>query len=302
MHETSNQSRVVPAMRKVLEARPYAGIPDASMLGSIRQTALFRDMEQYSDSFLKLNMSALAKYRKVSDPFHSWSRRWEYPYCYSRLASFIQPSVQTSVLDAGSGWTFFPFYITQSRRGTKVHCCDSDPTLGVLFNCANRSMYTNVAFERGDIIRLAYPDCSFDIVYCISVLEHLEPGDRNRALSEFRRVLRNGGLLALTFDISLSGSTQIPVDEAERLLLSIKERFHPEGEYSLAEALTCPNLLTGPRHPIQRVLITGRQILRGSVRENDIADFLRNKRRNPTSSYAPSNSLTIFAGSFIKEA
>lgn len=48
----------------------------------------------------------------------------------------------------------------------------------------------------GDVQRLPFSDCSFDIVFCSQVLEHVpEPW---QALAEFRRVLKEGGHLILT--------------------------------------------------------------------------------------------------------
>jgi ubiquinone/menaquinone biosynthesis C-methylase UbiE len=47
--------------------------------------------------------------------------------------------------------------------------------------------------KTGDILALPYPDGSFDTVLLISILEHLQPGDQDRAFSEIYRVLKTGG-------------------------------------------------------------------------------------------------------------
>jgi ubiquinone/menaquinone biosynthesis C-methylase UbiE len=53
----------------------------------------------------------------------------------------------------------------------------------------------NLSFQVGDVYQLEFPDASFDVVYAHQVLQHLaRPVD---ALSELRRVLRPGGLLAV---------------------------------------------------------------------------------------------------------
>jgi ubiquinone/menaquinone biosynthesis C-methylase UbiE len=56
----------------------------------------------------------------------------------------------------------------------------------------------SVIFEEWHILEgLTYPDDPFDIVYCSQVLGHLPPPDLPlRALTEMRRVLKPGGILA----------------------------------------------------------------------------------------------------------
>lgn len=48
---------------------------------------------------------------------------------------------------------------------------------------------------QGSVLELPYPDASFDLVFCFSVIEHLR--EYGKALSEMRRVLRPAGLLLL---------------------------------------------------------------------------------------------------------
>jgi ubiquinone/menaquinone biosynthesis C-methylase UbiE len=56
----------------------------------------------------------------------------------------------------------------------------------------------SVVFEEGNVLeRLAYPDNTFDIIFCSQLFGHLPPPDQPRqALAEMRRVLKPGGVLA----------------------------------------------------------------------------------------------------------
>jgi ubiquinone/menaquinone biosynthesis C-methylase UbiE len=73
----------------------------------------------------------------------------------------------------------------------------------------------DVNYKVGDATGLEFPDDTFDRVYCISVLEHLEEETRNGkpfsarkrnldivAINELLRVLKPGGILAITADWS----------------------------------------------------------------------------------------------------
>ena len=52
-----------------------------------------------------------------------------------------------------------------------------------------------------DLTRLPFPAEQFDVVTCVSVLEHLPETARLRGLSEMARVLRPGGRLIVTYDL-----------------------------------------------------------------------------------------------------
>jgi SAM-dependent methyltransferase len=59
--------------------------------------------------------------------------------------------------------------------------------------------WRRLTLETADATRLQYPDASFDAAYSASVIEHI-PGDGDStAMAELARVIRPGGLLALTF-------------------------------------------------------------------------------------------------------
>ncbi len=200
------------------------GIPTLAAYRQLRDSSLFKDVEAYSDAFLARNRRDLRAYRWAPDPMRQWSRRWEYPFCLDHLVA-CGGATGLAVLDAGSGITFFPFLL--ASRGFHVECCDIDRSLAPIFARVSDTMGLHVPFSACDLAALPHADATFDALYCISVLEHCR--EYGRIVDEFSRVLRPGGLLVLSFDISLDGLWDIPPARARELLRSVGARFSVNG-------------------------------------------------------------------------
>ena len=74
-----------------------------------------------------------------------------------------------------------------------------------------------------------------DAICCISVLEHTS--NYSEILDEFLRVLKPGGLLALTFDLSLDGKFELPKAQAKQLLREIGDKFDAPDDVELIAEL-----------------------------------------------------------------
>jgi ubiquinone/menaquinone biosynthesis C-methylase UbiE len=93
------------------------------------------------------------------------------------------------VLDAGCGTGWFSQRAVE--RGASV--VSLDVGMSLLQRVAEKCDSRRVA---GDLLSLPFPSGSFDVVVCSEVIEHtLDP---RRAVVELGRVLRLGGLMALT--------------------------------------------------------------------------------------------------------
>ena len=102
-----------------------------------------------------------------------------------------------SVLDCGSG----PGTITCDIAGRiplgRVVGVDNDRTqVRLATETAKNRDLLNVEFRLASAYELPFPAESFDAVFSHALLEHL--GDPGRAISEFLRVLRPGGVVGLT--------------------------------------------------------------------------------------------------------
>jgi SAM-dependent methyltransferase len=205
------------------------GIPLLSELDAHLNSDEYRHHVEFNRAFLDRNDAAMERYGKLwaKDTFRLWSRRWEYPFVAERLISFAAqqaPGEPLRVLDAGSGVTYFPYYLCAQIPSAQVTCFDSNPSYHPMFAAVNSEMAgASVRFVEGMLQTLPMADDSLDAVCCISVLEHT--GNYDAILDEFARVLRPGGMLVLTFDLSLDDRFELKREDADRLLRMLALKF-----------------------------------------------------------------------------
>jgi len=221
------------------------GIPSVQDYKLLLESDIFMEMEQYSDIFLFSNKNILQDYMKkwVADPLHQWSRQWEYPFVYSKIQELAQHKSQLRILDAGSGVTFFPYFLN-AKSNASVCCCDYDKNLSNIFKNINFCKGKIEEFSAANLSSIPYEKESFFIVYCISVLEHTD--NYEAIIEEFFRILRPGGSLVVTFDISLDGTRDIDIDRAISLLSSLANRFEVDSTIydNLHSRVLDPNIFT----------------------------------------------------------
>ena len=229
-------------MKKYLRS----GIPSKVEYKLLLESAEFHEMEMFSTQFLANHRSVLARFAKkwVSDPLHQWSRQWEYPFVFGRIESSLTNTGKPRILDAGSGVTFFPYYLKQKINSAEVYCCDSDESLEAIYRVINGSVQSGVEFTRADMRKLPFQDDWFDAVYCISVLEHTD--NYEEIIDDFHRVLTPGGKLIVTFDISLDGTRDISIERAAKLIDALNKKFDSDDptDDALKTDLSNPDIFT----------------------------------------------------------
>lgn len=172
-------------------------------------------------------------------PHDWWSRFYEYEWA-SKFAD-----KNDVVLDAACGVSHpFKFYLTEKCQA--VYACDLDPRIlnydaiieetKIIFgeNAAlqlTESTYIDdVHFSLANLTTLPYEDKQFDKVFCISVLEHMDQSSMYQAFHEFYRVLKDDGLLILTFDFP-----DIQLDVLEKIIDQSNLAFYGAVSYELPQ-------------------------------------------------------------------
>jgi SAM-dependent methyltransferase len=130
---------------------------------------------------------------------NSWLRWWEYSWAITESGV----GRQMKVLDVGGTGTLLAY--TLAMNECEVHTVDIlEQKVLEAKAMTQRLDLSRMQNSLGDATDLRFPENSFDRVFCICVLEHIEPIERQiKALNEMARVLRPGGRLAMTFDFVL---------------------------------------------------------------------------------------------------
>lgn len=159
---------------------------------------------------------------------HNWtSRPFEYRWC----ENFVFP--QDVVLDAASGICHpLKFFLAGTCR--EVHACDIDPRILSLQEIRRDvsdvfgpaalthvpdTLMEKITYQQCRLTDMNYSEKMFDKIFCISVLEHLDDAFKKAlipfrfgrwlpflkrdiflSLQEFKRILKDDGLMVLTFD------------------------------------------------------------------------------------------------------
>ena len=141
---------------------------------------------------------------KISQPINSYTRFPEYYYMDQAISGYVAESRRSKplrILDVGSP-KCFGLYLA-NRLEVEVIMTDVSRLNLDEYQLMSKRLETKAKghanFATQDARSLDYEDAAFDIVYSMSVIEHVEgeQGD-SRSVQEMVRVLRPGGLLLLS--------------------------------------------------------------------------------------------------------
>ena len=275
-----------------------SGIPRVSEYQELDKEPDFKSLLDYSRRFraeveARDIFSRLYSIKWVEDPFLQWSRRWEYVYVLQRLENWWEHNPHAlDIADAGSGFTFFPFYLQRQRPDARICCIDADPTAGRAIDEAVRVLGNGPSFSLEDLEKLNRVSESLDAVFSVSVIEHT--GNPKQVVEEIHRVLKPGGMFVCTFDVSFESGSPMHVKQVEQLLNGIHNLFEVQDkeDISISDCVERSNRVTttwiSRAYPDRLPWRNPRLVW--------LYDALRGRFRS--SLYRP---LTFYCGTFIKQ-
>ncbi|MBN2289122.1 MAG: class I SAM-dependent methyltransferase [Candidatus Glassbacteria bacterium] len=197
----------------------YPEIPNRFLRYSDYSYILFKQLRQeferiYCDLF-QGKVHTAGKKENYITRIH-WSRDWEYPW------AVVHSGVQEGhkVLDCGCGGPpFLPYLALQGVQCYGIDIYTGEWTKRVLWrrivsrilgrpqnSLRHYGIHPQKIIKKplymitGSFTHLPFSDCSFDRVFCISVLEHLEKDKALQGVIEMSRVLKKEGRLLITMD------------------------------------------------------------------------------------------------------
>ena len=275
-----------------------SGIPRVSEYQELDKEPDFKSLLDYSRRFraeveARDIFSRLYSIKWVEDPFLQWSRRWEYVYVLQRLENWWEHNPHAlDIADAGSGFTFFPFYLQRQRPDARICCIDADPTAGRAIDEAVRVLGNGPSFSLEDLEKLNRVSESLDAVFSVSVIEHT--GNPKQVVEEIHRVLKPGGMFVCTFDVSFETGSPMHVKQVEQLVNRLHNLFdrQDDEDISITDSVERSNRVTttwiSRAYPDRLPWRNPRLVW--------LYDALRGRFRS--SLYRP---LTFYCGTFIKK-
>jgi SAM-dependent methyltransferase len=121
------------------------------------------------------------------------AHRAVHPEVLRRIIVVGEIGIETRVLEVGCGTGN---YAGAVAGATGCRCVGVDPSVEMLSRAKRR--YPEVEFQAGEAGRLDFEASSFDLVFSVDVIHHVQ--DRARAFHEACRVLRDGGRICTVTD------------------------------------------------------------------------------------------------------
>lgn len=139
-------------------------------------------------------------------------RQIQYPYCFN----ILKLKGNERILDAGCGHTVWPYFLKEMYPNTEIYLFDSyEPKLNVYPE--------KIGIKKlGDLTDISYPDKYFDVIYCISTLEHEKNWEK--VIKEFNRVIKTGGYLVMAVD-GMINDKYFKKEDVEKMINLLSERF-----------------------------------------------------------------------------
>ena len=142
------------------------------------------------------HLNALAEDNKLNLYLDNWSKVWEYPWIWFNSLCDLDLR-DKKILDIGSGRSSMPWLF--ALLGAEVMMVETGRESVSLWSRLRQRHQLRIGWRIVSNEELPFADNTFDIVTSFSVIEH-QP-DKDLAVTQAARVLKPGGVFAVSFDL-----------------------------------------------------------------------------------------------------
>jgi len=128
--------------------------------------------------------------------FTNWSKIWEYPWFWFNGLQYLDLT-KIRLLDLGSELSPMAWFL--ASLGAQVTLVEANNQWIATWEKVRKDTGLSVDWKITHDECLPFPDKSFDVVTSFSVIEH--QNNKSLAIAEVARVLKPGGMFAISFDI-----------------------------------------------------------------------------------------------------
>lgn len=111
---------------------------------------------------------------------------------YWVISNHIGPDNIVLDIGAAGGWGGYLL----AKKSKKCFIVDIDP--GAIERAKKNFPAVNITYVIDDVLKLQFPDNMFDVISACELIEHLDETDQDQMLKELKRVLKPGGILAIS--------------------------------------------------------------------------------------------------------
>jgi len=130
---------------------------------------------------------------------------------------------------------------------------DLNPSAINLSKKAFRKMNSNAQFFIADMFNMPFKNETYDIVFNSGVIEHVDKKERVRALKEYSRILRNGGVIIIGFPNHFCIPYRLAYIVRNHLLFRYKWPYPKEYKiYDMKDEISTSNLILERRIVISK--------------------------------------------------
>ncbi len=116
---------------------------------------------------------------------------------YSRIANYLNPKDSDRILDLGTGTANLAISIKRKHPRVRIVGVDPDEKILNIAKKKIRKENLDIKLERGLAQKLPFDDNYFDFVVSSFVIHHIPRPFKEKAFTEIKRVLKNGGTVLI---------------------------------------------------------------------------------------------------------